>query len=121
MHRRKQFQFYLSSIKSIKCCSSIGFSPSFNSTLVQLKADFSEALASLYDSFNSTLVQLKVITRSHVVLSFPSFQFYLSSIKRTDAATDALKKFKFQFYLSSIKSILPSYLFKTFSKVSILP
>ena len=57
--RDEEFQFYLSSIKSIWMLRLSGILTSFNSTLVQLKgARLEEAGYNPY-SFNSTLVQLK--------------------------------------------------------------
>ena len=54
------FQFYLSSIKSLKVCNKGKTEFSFNSTLVQLKAIYHIKMDATYMSFNSTLVQLKV-------------------------------------------------------------
>ena len=55
---------------------------SFNSTLVQLKADSISWNGTIILSFNSTLVQLKVALPTYSGAIFPLFQFYLSSIKR---------------------------------------
>ena len=77
---------------------------SFNSTLVQLKADDEGGVDSDQSCFNSTLVQLKVVMDCLRPLVLPQFQFYLSSIKSFSLFQIALFGMKFQFYLSSIKS-----------------
>ena len=55
------FQFYLSSIKSVKEFDFHSLKQSFNSTLVQLKVLSSVSEKLIASSFNSTLVQLKGI------------------------------------------------------------
>ena len=76
-----EFQFYLSSIKSL--------------TGLQGKAQ--------EISFNSTLVQLKVALLLVWQTKSDRFQFYLSSIKSENHYQTEDQKYLFQFYLSSIK------------------
>ena len=59
------FQFYLSSIKSDTNVYNQNEIPSFNSTLVQLKADGLRLDVETERRFNSTLVQLKAVKNAN--------------------------------------------------------
>ena len=77
-----KFQFYLSSIKSPIYFNQPIPDSSFNSTLVQLKDSESGPPAYYRKRFNSTLVQLKEAAFILAFLFLVMFQFDLSSIKR---------------------------------------
>ena len=120
------FQFYLSSIKRREQLIATSKLPSFNSTLVQLKATQSRwhgcslTLFQFYLSsikrnlfqkvncsetgFNSTLVQLKAVKRRPIGTLPKSFNSTLVQLKVGLELTPFKFKTLFQFYLSSIKS-----------------
>ena len=70
------FQFYLSSIKSVRHVGTPQLLECFNSTLVQLKADNGRDEKYLKNRFNSTLVQLKVKIWNFMEAIGNMFQFY---------------------------------------------
>ena len=137
------FQFYLSSIKSIRQITIFQREPCFNSTLVQLKglefpfgfivlALFQFYLSSikriwkkifeaLFFSFQFYLSSIKSVTSDIPWVLLSQFQFYLSSIKSLQRDMQELFAKRFQFYLSSIKSWTCRLLFVQRKGVSILP
>ena len=72
-------------------------------------------------SFNSTLVQLKAERRQISETGNTMFQFYLSSIKSSILIVNANSTAMFQFYLSSIKSVCRMRRLGKRTQVSILP
>ncbi len=137
------FQFYLSSIKSIRQITIFQREPCFNSTLVQLKgleflfgfivlALFQFYLSSIkrttlgdfnndFNKFQFYLSSIKRFVNAFLANGAIRFQFYLSSIKRIGCWNKSDLRGKFQFYLSSIKSGCWIYSKNTIRKVSILP
>ena len=76
----------------------------FNSTLVQLKADYGNLCRDKLHRFQFYLSSIKSLTKKLNTLNRVLFQFYLSSIKSRIQTMGYLPRFLFQFYLSSIKS-----------------
>ena len=77
----KMFQFYLSSIKSYGGYGSRVYNPLFQFYLSSIKSVHAKFGNLIDHSFNSTLVQLKADYISFIFSTYIEFQFYLSSIK----------------------------------------